>query len=234
MAPQFTATKGFARRVPLPWIARAISSLPTPDSPSSQHRYGRGGRLFRGLENRLHRRRTCDHVGNGQRAFVAAFEPLQFARERSRREHIAQRDFQPFGACRLHHEVGRARAHGRHDIVDAAMGGLHDHRNIEAGLAHEGQNAEPIEIGHDQVEDHGIDRRVGSGEELDRRIAAVRDDRLVAVALNRGFEQATLDRIVIDDEHNFRHEPSQLYRIGALSPVSINGLLSRSPTVGSG
>ena len=35
IAPQFTATNGFARRSPEPWIARAISSLPTPDSPST-------------------------------------------------------------------------------------------------------------------------------------------------------------------------------------------------------
>ena len=35
MAPQLTATKGFARRSPEPWIARAISSLPTPDSPAT-------------------------------------------------------------------------------------------------------------------------------------------------------------------------------------------------------
>ena len=35
MAPQLTATKGLARRSPEPWIARAISSLPTPDSPAT-------------------------------------------------------------------------------------------------------------------------------------------------------------------------------------------------------
>ena len=34
MAPQFTATNGFARRSPEPWMARAINSLPTPDSPA--------------------------------------------------------------------------------------------------------------------------------------------------------------------------------------------------------
>ena len=32
-AAQFTATKGRSRRVPCRWIARAISSLPVPDSP---------------------------------------------------------------------------------------------------------------------------------------------------------------------------------------------------------
>jgi hypothetical protein len=34
IAPQLTATNGFDLRSPLPWMARANSSLPTPDSPS--------------------------------------------------------------------------------------------------------------------------------------------------------------------------------------------------------
>ena len=34
IAPQFTATNGLARRSLEPWMARANSSLPTPDSPS--------------------------------------------------------------------------------------------------------------------------------------------------------------------------------------------------------
>ena len=173
-----------------------------------QHRYRRGRRLFRRLEDWLHRRRSCDHVGDRQRAFVPALEPSQFASSALRGERIAQRDFQPFRACRLDHEIGRARAHGGHHIVDPAMGGLHDHRNIEAGLSHESQDAQPVEIGHHQVEDHGVDSRVGAGEKLDRRIAAVRDDCQVAKALDCGFKQATLDRIVVDDEHNFRHKPN--------------------------
>ena len=35
MAPQLTAMKGLARRSLWPWMARAINSLPTPDSPST-------------------------------------------------------------------------------------------------------------------------------------------------------------------------------------------------------
>ena len=35
MAPQLTATNGLPRRSPVPWMARAISSLPTPDWPST-------------------------------------------------------------------------------------------------------------------------------------------------------------------------------------------------------
>ena len=34
MAPQLTVTNGLDLRSPLPWMARAISSLPTPDLPS--------------------------------------------------------------------------------------------------------------------------------------------------------------------------------------------------------
>ncbi len=34
MAPQLTVTNGLPVRSLAPWMARAISSLPTPDSPS--------------------------------------------------------------------------------------------------------------------------------------------------------------------------------------------------------
>jgi len=34
IAPQLTLTKGLPARSEQPWMARAISSLPTPDSPS--------------------------------------------------------------------------------------------------------------------------------------------------------------------------------------------------------
>ncbi len=36
IAPQFTVTKALPRRSEEPWMARATTSLPTPDSPSSR------------------------------------------------------------------------------------------------------------------------------------------------------------------------------------------------------
>ena len=77
----------------------------------------------------------------------------------SRRAAIAlrKRHLQALGAGRLDHEIGGARAHRRHDIIDAAMGGLHDHRRVEAAFAHARQDAEAVEIGHHQVEHHAID-----------------------------------------------------------------------------
>ena len=149
-----------------------------------QHRDGGGRRLLGGAQHRLHGGRAGDHVGDGQRAVAAALEPLQFAGQRLAGERVAQRDLQPLGACRLDHEIGGAGAHRRHHIVDAAMGGLHDDGNVEAGLAHARQHAEAVEIGHHQVEHHAVDARASRPvSSLTRRVAALGDDGLVAEAL---------------------------------------------------
>ena len=42
-------------------------------------------------------------------------------------------------------------------------------------------------------------------QEVEGRLAAVDDDRLMAEALDRGREQAALDGIVVDDEDGCRH-----------------------------
>ena len=83
------------------------------------------------------------------------------------------------------------------------MGGLHDHRDIQTGLTHKGQNAKPVEVGHDQVENDAIDAGIGPREKLNRCVPAFGEDCPIAETLDHGFEQATLNRIVIDDQHNF-------------------------------
>ena len=72
---------------------------------------------------------------------------------------LRRRHLQPLDADRLDHEILGAGAHRRHHVVDAAMGGLHDDGDVEAGFAHLGQNAHAVEAGHDQVEHDGVDRR---------------------------------------------------------------------------
>jgi hypothetical protein len=87
------------------------------------------------------------------------------------------------------------------------VGGLDDHRNIAAGVAHPRQHAHAVEIRHHQVEDHAIDaRRLGAAQHLDRGIAALGGDGLIAETLHHVFDEATLDRIVVDDQHHLRHE----------------------------
>ena len=136
IAPQLTATNGLARRSPVPWMARAISSLPTPDCAFDQHRDRGAGGLLGDAQHRLHARAAGDDVPEGQRAGAAALDAREFALQRARVERVAQRDLQPFGADRLDHEIGRARPHRGDDIVDAAVRGLHDHRNGKPRLAH--------------------------------------------------------------------------------------------------
>ena len=43
--------------------------------------------------------------------------------------------------------------------VDAAMRGLHDHRNAEPDVAHAREHAVAVEIGHHQIEDDAVDAR---------------------------------------------------------------------------
>ena len=79
---------------------------------------------------------------------------------------------QPLGADRLDHEIDRAGAHRGNDIVDAAMRGLHDHRHVDRRLAHFGEHAHAVEIGHHQIEDHAIDARAdGASEQRQRSVA---------------------------------------------------------------
>ena len=87
------------------------------------------------------------------------------------------------------------------------MGGLHDHRDGQASVAHARQDTEAVEVRHHQVENDAVNSRcIRSGEQFDRGIAAFGDKRLITETLDHGFEEATLNRIVVDDKHDLRHE----------------------------
>ena len=152
--------------------------------------------------------------------------------ERAGVERVAQRHLQPLGADRLDHEIVRAGAHRRDHIVDAAMGGLHDHRDGEAGFAHSREHAEAVEIGHHQVE-HDARRSLCASAAVSNAaagIAAVGDERLVAELPHHVFDQAALHRVVIGNQngrsHGFTpHVTTICLEFGALSPMPINALL---------
>jgi len=71
-------------------------------------------------------------------------DALQLALQGLRVERVAQGDLQPLHANRLDHEILSAGAHRGNDIVDAAMGGLHDHGDREASLAHLREHAHTV------------------------------------------------------------------------------------------
>ena len=91
MAPQLTATNGLARRSPEPWMARAISSLPTPDWPSISTGMAEPAAFSRGAQHCLHARAARDDVAERERAGAAALDAGELAFERARGERIAQR-----------------------------------------------------------------------------------------------------------------------------------------------
>ena len=68
------------------------------------------------------------------------------------------------------------------------------------------ENAEPVDAGHGEIED---DRRnvaaARAVERLQRRFAAVGDDRLMAEFRDGALEQPALHGIVVDDENRGGH-----------------------------
>ena len=174
MAPQLTAMNGLARRSPEPWMARAINSLPTPDLPAISTGMVEAAAFSAMRSTAVHARALGDDVGKAERAGAAVLDARELAFERAGVERVAQADLQAFGADRLDHEIDRAGAHRRDDIVDAAVRGLHDHRHIDRSLAQSRQDAETVEVRHHQIEDHAIDpRAVGAGEQRQRGVAVV-------------------------------------------------------------
>ena len=131
MAPQLTAMNGFARRSPEPWMARAINSLPTPDSPETSTGMVDAA-AFSAMRSTA--AMTGDLVMMSLKPSVPerlCFDARELAFERAGIERVAQADLQPLDADRLDHEIDGAGAHRRHHIVDAAVRGLHDHRHID-------------------------------------------------------------------------------------------------------
>jgi hypothetical protein len=171
-----------------------------------QYRNRRGGGLLRGAQHAGHRLAAGDDIGKRQFALAAVPDALQLALQRAGVERIAQADLQPFDADRLDHEILRAGAHRRHHVVDAAMGGLHDHGNVEAGVADLGQDAHAVEAGHHQIEHHGIDSlRVRRGQQRDRGVAALDDEGFITAFLHHVFDQAARHRVVIGNQNGRSH-----------------------------
>ena len=196
-----------------------------------QHRDAGSCRLLRGAQHGCHGFAAGDDIGKGQPAFAAMADALQFALERRSVERIAQRHLQPFETDRLDHEILRAGAHRRNYIVDAAMGGLHDDGDAQACFTHFCEHAEPVEAGHYEVEHDRVDRlRIRGGQQGHGRIAAIDDKGLIAALLHHVFNQTALNRVVIGNQdggsHGFSPHATEMYRIGALSPMPINALLN--------
>ena len=163
-------------------------------------------RLLRGAHDGCHGLGAGDDIGEGEPALAAMPDALQFALERGGVESIAQRNLKSLQADRLDHEIGRTCAHRRDHVVDAAVGGLHDDGNAEAGLTDFRQYAHAVEAGHDEIEDDTVNGwRLGGGEGGDRGVAGVHDDRLIAAFLHHVLDQPAGYSVVVGDQNTGSH-----------------------------
>ena len=94
-------------------MARAISSLPTPDSPSISTGIAEAAAFSAVRSTACMRGAAGDDVLEAERAGAAALDAGKLALERAGGERVAQRHLQPLGADRLDHEIDGARAHRR-------------------------------------------------------------------------------------------------------------------------
>ncbi len=171
-----------------------------------QHGNGRRGRALPHGNDARHCLRPCDDVGEGQLAFTAVLDALQFAFQRAGIECVAQRDLETFDADWLYNEIMGTRAHRGHDIVDAAMRGLHNHWEIEPGFADFRQHAHAVEARHDKVEHQRIDRfRVGVQQQGNGCIAVFDRDGVITAALHHIFDESPLYCVVVGNQNGCSH-----------------------------
>ena len=82
-----------------------------------------------------------------------------------------------------------------HAIVDPVARGQHQDRGAIAGLAHPPAHLEPVEPGHQYVEDHRV--RGGGGEGVERLLAVGRERHVVAVEAQRSLERPPHSRFIV-------------------------------------
>ena len=206
MAPQLTATKGRARRSPLPWIARAINSLPTPERPSTSTGMAEPA-AFSACRStacmRWLRVMMSLKVSVPEWLRLMRWISLSSALVASALRRLTSRRSAPTGLTTK--SVAPAR------IADTTLSmppcavctitGM-----VSAGVADAGEHAEAVEIGHHQVEHHRVDLAgVGAGQHRGRRVAAFGDDDVIAVAREHALKEAALHRIVVDNENPLDH-----------------------------
>ncbi len=154
----------------------------------------------------LHRRAAGDDVAEGEGAGGGALDAGDLAFERAELEGVFDRYLQALGGGRLDHEVDRAGAHGADHGVDAAAGGLDDHRDAAFALAQLAEHRHAVEVGHDEVEDHqGDGIAIGAAQVVESGLTAFDGERFVAETLDCGRQEAALDGVVVDNEDGCRH-----------------------------
>ena len=238
-APQLTVTNGLPRRSELPWIARAISSLPTPDSPSI-----RTGMFDFAARSASRTVRAIDSARLTMSRKPSSPALRRVARRNSSSSASTRSAFlidtcsrsAPTGLTTK--SIAPARiAEMTASIEPCAVCTIAG--NGDVALAHAREHAHAVEIGHHQIEDDEVDRRpVGRLQARERRLARIRASRRrsrtassspPAGGAGSGSSSTTRMRAAI--VHSWGGGDAASPRVAPQSDITVNAMLMASPTV---
>ena len=172
-----------------------------------EHRDGGFGGALGEPDDPTHVGALGDEVAEAQRPRGAPAHAPDFALERIDAQGVLDRDLQALRPDRLDDEIDGAGAHRRDHRLDGAVRRLHDDRRFDAAFAQLRHEAEPVEVGHDEVDDGDVDAlALRRAQESKRLVAALGDHRLITEAAHHGLEEPALNGIVVDDENGAGHE----------------------------
>ncbi len=186
-----------------------------------------GNVRLRGALGEPHRARhqfgAADNVAKAEFARCPARGAPQLVLERVDPERVLDRHLEPLRADRLDDEIDRACAHRGNDRLDRAMRRLDNGGNRYVALAHAGEHAHAVEIGHHQIENEEIDRLlVIRLQPCERGLTGLERLDLVAEPLRHRLQKATLDGIVIDNKDEGGHRESwRLRRCFSARPATV-------------
>ena len=207
MAPQLTVTKGPDLRPLSPWMARAISSLPTPDSPS----------ISTGMVE------LAARLPSSSTLVMASLPAIRSAKPSSPLADALMRAISSASASILSAFLmetssrsgltgltTKSTAPARMAVMAASMLPWRSARWPAACFGSErmaDSTANAVGAGHDEVEQDKADVARGVGLERGERLVAALGGRdVIAEPLDGLFENTTLGRVVVDDQDALGHD----------------------------
>ena len=230
-APQFTATKGLALRSPEPWIARAISSLPTPDSPSISTGIAEFAvfcaarstarilalRVMMSLKLKVPPRLRLRRANSPSSARVA----MALRSDTSMRSAPAGLTTKSTAPARIAETTVSMPPWAVWTMTGMA----------EPGLAHLAEHAEAVEIGHHEIEHDAFEVRAHRTPSSSAIAASPPSavTTLIAGLFHHVLQEAALYGIVVDDEDALGHRAfpvgQTVRKFRLLSSIGLNGAL---------
>ena len=199
MAPQLIATKGWSRRGPWSWMARATTSLPVPLSPVTRTVVRVGATFSTSW-------RTSSMAGEAPRIASPPVRcsPIRWRRtrfsasERPVLERLLHHQLELLHLERLQHVVVRAGLHGLDGGLGGGERGHDDHLRGGRGALHRLEDVEARAAAEAQIGDHEIEGRARQERQRSGRVGL--DRHLVPGLGEQDLEQLAHRLLIIDDQ----------------------------------